>query len=206
MELMEALRDSLPTEPADVHAAYVSLLDVLIANDQAQLFPLAVLVDSAAALARLRQLLGLHQSYPGGLGAYIGNARTLLQASKRGDNPFEGWSPSVPAGATVGFGTEAFLALEAAGMAAAAKTGFVLVAGGLGERLGYNGIKVSLPVETTTGSIYIAHFVESILAIQSLCRAEAAEGVDASAILIPLVIMTSDDTHALTEVRRQGDV
>jgi UDP-sugar pyrophosphorylase len=28
------------------------------------------------------------------------------------------------------------------------KTGFVLIAGGLGERLGYSGIKIDLPVST----------------------------------------------------------
>jgi UDP-sugar pyrophosphorylase len=32
---------------------------------------------------------------------------------------------------------------------------FVLVAGGLGERLGYNGIKVELPSEITTETSYV---------------------------------------------------
>lgn len=45
-------------------------------------------------------------------------------------------------------------------------TGFVLVAGGLGERLGYNGIKVSLPVETLTMTSYLRYYISKILAIQ----------------------------------------
>jgi UDP-sugar pyrophosphorylase len=42
------------------------------------------------------------------------------------------------------YGTDEFEAMEQAGLAVAGKTGFVLVAGGLGERLGFNGIKVTL--------------------------------------------------------------
>lgn len=46
------------------------------------------------------------------------------------------------------------------------KTGFVLVAGGLGERLGYNNIKVRLPVETYTMLSYLGYYIQKILAIQ----------------------------------------
>jgi UDP-sugar pyrophosphorylase len=42
------------------------------------------------------------------------------------------------------YGTDEFEAMEQAGLAVAGKTGFVLVAGGLGERLGFNDIKVML--------------------------------------------------------------
>jgi len=38
--------------------------------------------------------------------------------------------------------------MESAGMGELSKVCFVLIAGGLGERLGYSGIKVSLPVVT----------------------------------------------------------
>ena len=44
--------------------------------------------------------------------------------------------------------------------------GFVLVAGGLGERLGYNGIKVSLPTEILSDLSYLGFYVKKILAIQ----------------------------------------
>lgn len=40
------------------------------------------------------------------------------------------------------YGSTEFVGYEAAGLQAAATAGFVLVAGGIGERLGYNGIKV----------------------------------------------------------------
>lgn len=57
-------------------------------------------------------------------------------------NPFEGCTPSVPEGEKLDFGSQRFRELERAGVAAAGGCAFVLVAGGLGERLGYSGIKV----------------------------------------------------------------
>lgn len=49
----------------------------------------------------------------------------------------------VPTGETLTFGDDSFISFEEAGVKEARKAAFVLVAGGLGERLGYNGIKVS---------------------------------------------------------------
>lgn len=94
-----------------------------------------------------------------------------------GKNPFDGFTPSVPQGFKLDYGSEEFQHLEDEGQslllalhmpledcgsqalthqlthahtgAAAAKhAAFVLVAGGLGERLGYSGIKVKLPVDS----------------------------------------------------------
>lgn len=48
----------------------------------------------------------------------------------------------VPTGETLKFGDENFNKYEEAGVREARRAAFVLVAGGLGERLGYNGIKV----------------------------------------------------------------
>ena len=89
-------------------------------------------------------LLALHKSYPleDGLLSYVSNARELLKASKEGKNPLEGWAPSVPKGEVLELGSQKFKELEAKGLELVGKTGFVLVAGGLGERLGYKGIKV----------------------------------------------------------------
>jgi UDP-sugar pyrophosphorylase len=38
-------------------------------------------------------------------------------------------------------------------------TAFVLVAGGLGERLGYPGIKISIPMELLTGKTFIGYYI-----------------------------------------------
>jgi len=89
------------------------------------------------------QLEEIDQEYQdGGLEGYIKNARRLLNASKDGVNPLEGWKPNVPRGETFELGTDEYSATEKKGMKHLGSCGFVLVAGGLGERLGYSGIKV----------------------------------------------------------------
>jgi UDP-sugar pyrophosphorylase len=62
--------------------------------------------------------------------------------SKDGVNPLEGWKPSVPAGSAFELGTPEYTKMEKKGIRELGKVGFVLVAGGLGERLGYGGAKV----------------------------------------------------------------
>lgn len=49
----------------------------------------------------------------------------------------------VPSGENLTFGDDSFIEMEKRGVVEARKAAFVLVAGGLGERLGYNGIKVN---------------------------------------------------------------
>jgi UDP-sugar pyrophosphorylase len=56
-----------------------------------------------------------------------------------GRNAFDGYTPSVPEGERLDFGSGRFLQLEGQGLEAAGKAAFALVAGGLGERLGYQG-------------------------------------------------------------------
>lgn len=103
-----------------------------------------------------------------------------------------------------------------------ADTAFVLVAGGLGERLGYNGVKIAIPSEITTNTSYIGQYISYILAYQVCCHClsitvyvlfikhhltrfrSRVQGILRGSLsrpdlIIPLVIMTSDDTHAKTE-------
>nr|KYP70005.1 UDP-sugar pyrophosphorylase 1 [Cajanus cajan] len=170
------------------------LVKMLLNNGQEHLFrdwP-ASGVDDDQKKAFFDQLVRLDSCYPGGLEAYIKNAKRLLADSKAGKNPFDGFTPSVPTGETMIFGDENYINYEEAGVREARKAAFVLVAGGLGERLGYSGIKVALPAETTTGTCFIQHYIESILALQE------ASSQGESQTEIPFVIMTSDDTHGRT--------
>nr|GEU99093.1 UDP-sugar pyrophosphorylase [Tanacetum cinerariifolium] len=152
-------------------------------------------VDDHYKKALLDQVAILNSSYPGGLSSYIKTARKLLADSKAGRNPFDGFTPSVPSGEVLTFGDDKFMQYEEIGVKEVRNAAFVLVAGGLGERLGYNGIKVALPTETTTGSCFLQYYIESILAlseasfkqVQGECRRD-----------VPFVIMTSDDTHERT--------
>ena len=87
--------------------------------------------------------------------SYVSRAKDLLASSAAGTNPFDGFVPEVPAGERLTVDTDAFHGMEAKGMSEMAGACFVLVAGGLGERLGYNGIKVELPSEITTETSYV---------------------------------------------------
>ena len=68
-----------------------------------------------------------------------------------------------------------------------------LTLGGLGERLGYSGIKLELPPEMLTGTPYLQLYAEHVLALQREQRR-----LDPSSPLLPLILMTSDDTDLPT--------
>nr|GEU63393.1 UDP-sugar pyrophosphorylase [Tanacetum cinerariifolium] len=127
-----------------------------------------------------------------GLTSYVKTAKELLADSKAGRNPFDGFTPSVPSGEVLTFGDDNFIQYEETGVKEVQNAAFVLVAGGLGERLGYNGIKVALPMETTTGTCFLEHYIESILSLSEASCKHAEGEVRRD---VPLVIMTSDDTH-----------
>lgn len=101
--------------------------------------------DASPAVKRqfVEQLEELDNAYPDGLKGYILNARKLLEKSRKGVNPLAGWKPSVPVGMSFELGSDEYNATEEKGRHELGSVGFVLVAGGLGERLGYNDIKVS---------------------------------------------------------------
>ena len=150
--------------------------------------------------AFLAQVKSLHESYmpdQGGLEAYINNAKKLLADSKNGLNPLDGWRPEVPEGISITPISREYESYDTLGINDVGYVGFVLVAGGLGERLGYNGIKISLPTETTTNTCYIELYCKEILAIQEKYSARNSAG----AVLhpIPLAIMVSEDTCVKTE-------
>lgn len=138
----------------------------------------------------MAQLERMDQNYPsGGLTGYISNAKELLEKSRQGLNPLEGWTPSVPVGERFTLGTGEYTKFEKKGLGEVGKCGFVLVAGGLGERLGYSDIKLGLPTELATETCYLQLYIETILAIQAKYSSD---------IKLPLCIMVSNDTNSGT--------
>jgi len=95
---------------------------------------------------------------------------------------------------------------EAFGKDELKKTGFVLIAGGLGERLGYSGIKIGLPVCTIAKDYsYMKYYAEYVLACQAraldLMNLNSSDDEDfevSETFYVPLCIMVSDDTHDRT--------
>lgn len=139
--------------------------------------------------AFLRDIAKVEESYPGGIDSYIENAKKLLAENKAGKNPFAGMQPEQPDVVDLSTFSEDFLHYEQVGLEQAKKLVFVLVAGGLGERLGYNGIKVDIPFELLSETTYLQYYCETILALESRFTEE---------VNIPFVIMVSQDTEAGT--------
>ena len=187
------LSDLSTFDPADV-----ALVDILIGAGQEHLFanwrPGA---DAEKKRAFFESVRALEANYPGGVTAYAKNARELLRSSAAGENPFAGMRPEVPDLVRHDYATPGFVAAEERGMLLVRDSAFVLVAGGLGERLGYTDIKVSLPVQSVTEQCYLDLYVSQLLAMQT--KSNAAAG--GAPVTIPLVIMTSDDTQSRTVVR-----
>lgn len=146
--------------------------------------------EKAAFFETLRTV---QETYPGGLEAYIASAKRLLADSAAEVNPFDGWVPEVPEGFKLDYASSEFDDAEANGLAIFKDCAFVLVAGGLGERLGYGGIKVSLPTETTTNTCYLELYIRQILSRQA-----ASNAIAGTETKVPLAIMTSGDTHERT--------
>lgn len=141
--------------------------------------------------AFLTQLETLDSGYPGGLEAYIASARRLLGQSQRGENPLSGWRPSVPStGLDLEPGTPEFKSAEERGLLEAGYMGFVVPAGGLGERLGFGGVKFALPAESSSGATVLEVYIGYILAVQRLAAAREKRSVR-----LPLAIMVSGDTE-----------
>jgi UDP-sugar pyrophosphorylase len=137
----------------------------------------------------------LNGNYPGGIAAYCEQARNLLKAAASGENPLEGVNKiEVPQGYNLEFGAKNFQDFETIGMEHIGGVCFVLVAGGLGERLGYPGIKVALPTELCSERCYLEHYIQNILALQ----ARVNELRVSNEVKLPLAIMVSGDTGERT--------
>ena len=116
----------------------------------------------------------------------------------KGENPFDIYKPEVPTGIFLKPGEQAMDEMEAEGLKELHKTGFVLIAGGLGERLGYSGIKIDLPVSIIEKDYcYLKYYAQFIHA----CTQRALPFVSDDKkkdFYVPLCIMVSDDTHDRT--------
>ena len=127
----------------------------------------------------------------------MGKAKVLLKESADGVNPFEEYEALIPEGESLSYdgeGTMPFSEAEQKGIEAMSGACFILVAGGLGERLGYSGIKLSLETNLATNKCYLSVYIKYIQAMQYLARLKTGR----DDIRIPLAIMTSGDTDPMT--------
>jgi UDP-sugar pyrophosphorylase len=130
----------------------------------------------------------------GSLADYYRRGREQLQNFINGVNPFEGYTPDVPEMNNLLNLNEDFLRKTDLGLQHINKSAFALVAGGLGTRLGYGGLKVGMPLDLVTAQSYIQLFAQNIKALQRKSNNHSANKSQA-ARTIPFIIMTSDQTH-----------
>jgi UDP-sugar pyrophosphorylase len=142
-----------------------------------------------AKTAFLASLSKIDGSYPGGLTGYISNAQKLLAEAKEGGNPFEGFEPRQPNTVNLTEFDETYDHYEALGRKQFDKMGVVLVAGGLGERLGYNGIKLDIPVEVIETTPYLKQYASCLKAMEAHMETPRP---------VPFIIMVSQDTGPKT--------
>ncbi|GMH91847.1 hypothetical protein TL16_g12172 [Triparma laevis f. inornata] len=154
-------------------------------------------LSSSSAQKLSSQIITLNKSYPTGLLSYIQKSRQLLAAS--GSNPFEEYIPSVPSGLNLNYEDEKFEELEKQGLSVCGDSAIVLVAGGLGERLGYSGIKISLSPYSlalksdNTQKTYLDLYLDYVRAVQQRTGKR-----------MKFCIMTSGDTDELTRGLVEG--
>ena len=138
----------------------------------------------------------IDKTCPGGVKDYIKRAKVLLENSKNNVNPFGDYTPSIPTGFNINVGDAQFLELDKLGMDQIKDTVFVMVAGGLGERLGYPSIKIGIQTDLITLRPFIQVYIDIIKAYED--RVHKTQQTLDKNWFIPLCIMTSGDTHDKT--------
>ena len=144
----------------------------------------------------ISQFNRLDKACRGGIKDYIRRARKLLEDSKNKVNYFNDYkielADDIP---HIDIGSEEFYELDKLGFDQIKDTVFVLVAGGLGERLGYTGIKIGLQNELITLRTYIEVYTDFLKAYEDRIKKKEEMPSD---WFIPFCIMTSGDTHEKT--------
>ena len=144
----------------------------------------------------IAQINRLNKACRGGIKGYLQRAKSLLEDSKNKVNNFNDDTIEVPDDIPhVDIGSEEFYELDQLGFDQLKDTVFVLVAGGLGERLGYTGIKIGIQNELVTLRTFIEVYTDFIKAYEDRIRKREEMSPN---WYIPFCIMTSGDTHDKT--------
>ena len=175
---------------------YISqILDLLKELNQIEIIEKYKISNEEEKKNFIEQFNYLEKATPGGIKDYIKRAKILLEESKNNINPFKDYTPEVPLGFDIKVGSDQFYELDKLGFEQIENTVFVLVAGGLGERLGYPDIKIGIETDLITKRKFIEIYIEYIKAFENRIKKNKKKDEN---WFIPLCIMTSDDTHNKT--------
>ena len=171
------------------------ILDLLKELNQIEIIEKYKISNEEEKKKFIEQFNYLEKATPGGIKDYIKRAKILLEESKNNINPFKDYTPEVPLGFDIKVGSDQFYELDKLGFEQIENTVFVLVAGGLGERLGYPDIKIGIETDLITKRKFIEIYIEYIKAFENRIKKNKKKDEN---WFIPLCIMTSDDTHNKT--------
>ena len=132
----------------------------------------------------IEQFNYLEKATPGGIKDYIKRAKILLEESKNNINPFKDYTPEVPLGFDIKVSSDQFYELDKLGFEQIENTVFVLVAGGLGERLGYPDIKIGIETDLITKRKFIEIYIEYIKAFENRIKKNKNFGLKENQISI----------------------
>lgn len=165
-----------------------SLFELLESLKQKQLIKrLAISSPSESQCEKLlTQLKSFQNFYAGGIEAYLEKAEKLITDFQQNRHELPNYI-GLPTNMHKGFLGEEYEDLEEIARPFLADVAFVLVAGGLGERLGSKNIKISIKCEIITGITFMEMYFEYMKAFSQI-----------SGKKIKLFIMTSGDTHDQT--------
>jgi UDP-sugar pyrophosphorylase len=131
----------------------------------------------------LESLVSADAVTPGGLADYVLRGKVLIGNAAAGVSGVAG-TPILAAGLNLPFPSAAWESAETLGLSLLGEACFVLVAGGLGERLGSKLSKVALSPTLFHSSCFLRGFASRILAFSRR-----------AGTIVPWAIMTSNDTH-----------
>lgn len=172
------------------------VIELLEETDQKEIISKLKEVNKEEQKEFVKQINDLDKVCRGGIKDYIKRAKLLLENNKNKQNSFHQYKIEVPLDIPhMDIGSEEFYELEKLGFKQLKNSVFVLVAGGLGERLGYKGIKIGLQTELLTLRTYIELYIDHIKAYESRIRKKENLPLE---WFIPFCIMTSEDTNEET--------
>ncbi len=174
--------------------ADIAIIDRLIAMEQAHLFVQWDGPGTNDELKRglLEQVRYWDRTYPGGTEAYYQKGLELFGPNAAQGNPLTGKQVNAPPGSRIDT-MQQLQGLQDKGLRTMNLTSKVLVAGGLGERLGYPYPKIGLDFDLVSETSKIRYMLETSLVWQQ--RANDMTGQKQGDFW---VIQTSPDNHDMT--------
>ena len=172
---------------------YLAVINTLQELNQRSVLEILAKLDDAKKIKLLESLVNA-ETHGRGLKGYIDDFKSLAEKSKDGYNPFEKKQSSVPSEENVktvsGMVDQTFEEYSEEGVKHILELGLVILAGGVGDRLGFDGIKVGIEESIVEGKTYLETYIDYLDGLAN--EYERRTGKKTNPVV---AMMTSDSTH-----------